>query len=66
MEAKVYHLRNRINLTLSPLSFTIVNKMCYQTCLIKCFIGLFVLSGKIDFSPYKTIFIVNNLSDNIF
>ena len=30
------------------------------------FIGLFVLSDKINFFPYKTMFIINNLSDNTF
>ena len=41
-------------------------KECIDKKAVARFIGLFVLSGKIDFSPYKTIFIVNNLSDNIF
>ena len=51
---------------LSPLSFAFANKTCYQTCPITRFIRLFILLDKIDFFPYKTMIIINNLSDNIF
>ena len=51
---------------LSPLTLAKASITCYQTCPITRLIRLFILSDKIDFLPYIALFIINNLSDNIF